>query len=307
MGQPIIMAKFITEPNHSIIKQSNHAIEDKLQLNGDGFGVAWYVKDVSPYPSVFTETTPAWSNANLKELAKLTRSSCILTHVRQASEGSPVVQTNCHPFSHKKFSFMHNGYVEHFPLFKRSIVNLLSDEVYHNVQGTTDSEHLFALYMEFYKQMKPNYTKEKRLELMEAVMCKVITTVKGFGVDLKKKQPEKYVNEDFTDSLNLVVSDGDRIVATRYTSGPPKGAHTMFYCTGKDFHCHPGGDTKVLKNSDVEVTEHNQVEEHEKMVIIASEPLTEGYDFKEIPPNYMIIADRSTICLKSVEKVCEEV
>ena len=42
------------------------ATEALLQLNGDGFGVSWYVNDISPYPAIFTETTPAWSNANLR-------------------------------------------------------------------------------------------------------------------------------------------------------------------------------------------------------------------------------------------------
>ena len=34
-----------------------------------------------------------------------------------------------------------------------------------------------------------------------------------------------------------------------------------------------------------EIAEHNQTEAHEQMVIIASEPLTDEDDFKEIPPN----------------------
>jgi predicted glutamine amidotransferase len=180
---------------------------------------------------------------------------------------------------------------------------MLSEEVYENIHGTTDSEHLFALFIEFYKQLKHNYSKENRLDLMATVVCKVITTVRGFGEELKKKDPKKYENEDFTNSLNLVVSDGNRIVATRYTTGPLTRAHTMFYCTGHHFHCHPSGATRVLKNSDVEVKEHNQIEEHEKMVIISSEPLTDEDDFKEIPPNYMVFADRSTIGLKSLEKI----
>jgi hypothetical protein len=69
--------------------------------------VAWYVHDITSYPAVFTETTPAWSNINLRyhppllscplplssltlfyrELARVTTSSCILTHVRKASPG----------------------------------------------------------------------------------------------------------------------------------------------------------------------------------------------------------------------------
>lgn len=40
-------------------------LEAQLQLNGDGFGIGWYVHDISPFPSIFSETTPAWSNCNL--------------------------------------------------------------------------------------------------------------------------------------------------------------------------------------------------------------------------------------------------
>src|ERR1044071_4844098 len=95
-GTPITLASLVTEPGHSIIKQSIHASETEEPLNGDGFGVAWYVPELSQQPGVFRSVSPAWSNQNLLDLARVTRSRCVLAHVRAATSGLPVSETNCH-------------------------------------------------------------------------------------------------------------------------------------------------------------------------------------------------------------------
>ena len=77
-------------------------------------------------------------------------------------------------------------------------------QVYYEIHGTTDSEHLFALYIEFYKQMKSKYSKDKRLELMADVLCKVITTVLDLGSELKKKVKKILVSFPPSYFLDLV-------------------------------------------------------------------------------------------------------
>ena len=62
----------LLEPSHSLIRQSTHAAEREEPLNGDGFGVAWYVPDLSPEPGVFHSVRPAWNNPNLFNLARVT-------------------------------------------------------------------------------------------------------------------------------------------------------------------------------------------------------------------------------------------
>jgi predicted glutamine amidotransferase len=72
LGPPITLDTLITKPVNSIIHQSFHSHERKDPLNADGFGVAWYVPELSLHPAVFRSITPAWNDENLLNLAPLT-------------------------------------------------------------------------------------------------------------------------------------------------------------------------------------------------------------------------------------------
>jgi predicted glutamine amidotransferase len=64
--------------------------------NGDGFGLGWYGANGGP-PGRYRSVTPAWSDANLRDLAAHVESPLFLAHIR-ATTGTPVQQSNCHPF-----------------------------------------------------------------------------------------------------------------------------------------------------------------------------------------------------------------
>ena len=66
-------------------------------VNADGFGVGWY-HEHSAKPALFKDTEPAWSNSNLREICNVTKSRCIIAHVRAASPGMGVHLPNVHPF-----------------------------------------------------------------------------------------------------------------------------------------------------------------------------------------------------------------
>ena len=61
-------------------------------------------------PGVFRSIEPAWNDENLRELAGHMRSHLFFAHIR-AAIGSAVQQTNCHPFRHGRWLFMHNGFI----------------------------------------------------------------------------------------------------------------------------------------------------------------------------------------------------
>jgi len=297
LGPDIVLSHFLTEPSHSIILQSSGAYETIVQLNGDGFGVGWYAPSMTPYPAIFREVTPAWSNENLRELARVIKTGCVLAHVRKASTGSAVVFTNCHPFSYKKFSFMHNGGIYNFVDVKKNIVDMLSAKAFHQLKGTTDSEYLFALFLDNYKSLKGKTQHKTKVEVMAQALCAVIVTIEEVTQSAKS---EKVVNH-----LNLVICDGDNIVATRYTTGPLKEAHTLFYCTGSRYHLHESGSPRITRSGHPHADHENEKPlKHESMVIVASEPLTNNKeDFVEVPPNYMILADRDFLVVKSIENL----
>src|SRR5690606_19446509 len=120
MGSPIIIDKLLYQPKNSLIKQSINARELEEPLNGDGFGIGWYVPEVNYEPVTFVSVYPAWNNRNLRNLAPKIRTECVVAHVRAASVGD-VSESNCHPFQYKNLLMMHNGGVEEFHKIKRHI------------------------------------------------------------------------------------------------------------------------------------------------------------------------------------------
>jgi glutamine amidotransferase len=94
LGPENFISSLVTEPHHSIIHQSYHAKERIEPLNGDGFGIGWYAPSFYDAPAVFKDVSPAWSNQNLRNVARVTKSTCIFAHVRAATVGGQVSQSN---------------------------------------------------------------------------------------------------------------------------------------------------------------------------------------------------------------------
>ena len=163
LGSPIVVSSLITEPSNSNIHQSFHSHERKEPLNGDGFGLAWYVPEISDEPSLFKDLSPAWNNANLLQLARVTRTPCLLAHVRAASPGLSVSRLNCHPFARGPFAFMHNGTVGGFRSIARILKSALCDDAYHVIQGSTDSELVFAIVFDHYERITKETPQEENI------------------------------------------------------------------------------------------------------------------------------------------------
>src|SRR5437762_9244965 len=94
-GAPIVLEEVLYGGTNSIVDQSLHSRLGAEPTNGDGFGLGWYGAGAGP--AVYRSVSPAWSDANLRELAAHVESPLFLAHVR-AAIGSPVQETNCHPF-----------------------------------------------------------------------------------------------------------------------------------------------------------------------------------------------------------------
>ena len=145
LGTPIYLEELLSIPGHSLIDQSRAATECKTATNADGFGVAWYGE--KPEPGLYRDVFPAWSDPNLALLAHTVRSGAFLAHVR-ASTGAATSRNNCHPFSHGRWSFMHNGQIGGFGGFRRSADMGVSEALYPFRRGATDSELLFLYALE---------------------------------------------------------------------------------------------------------------------------------------------------------------
>jgi predicted glutamine amidotransferase len=165
-GSPVLLKDALYSPAHSLIDQSLHSKLGAETTNGDGFGVGWY--DEAPAPGLFRSIEPAWNDQNLRELAGHIKSSHFFAHIR-AAIGSPVQQTNCHPFRHGRWLFMHNGYIDQLATIKRDLILAVDGSLYPQIAGTTDSEILLFLALTFGLEDDPSDAVARAVGLVEAV------------------------------------------------------------------------------------------------------------------------------------------
>lgn len=266
VGQPITLASLVILPRNSLINQSVNAKELEERLNGDGFGIAWYSREVSDEPAVFRSVTPAWSNRNLLQMAKVVQSETILAHVRAASPGMHVFEANCHPFAWGRYAFMHNGSIGDFDRVRRPLRRSLDDEAYDVIEGSTDSEHIFALFV----QCLGKYADEPRGEAMALALRDAINAVMGF---------QRTHGQDETSYLNLAVTDGVRCVAARYTDGPEEDALSLYVRRGNQYICE-NGVCRMVQNG-----------AGKQSVMICSERLSDEPGWEPVPVNHMVLVD----------------
>ena len=164
-GSPILLTDVLYTPAHSLIDQSLHSKLGAETTNGDGFGVGWY--DAAPAPGVFRSVEPAWNDANLRELAGHVRSPLFFAHIR-AAIGSAVQQTNCHPFRHGRWLFMHNGFIDGFAAIKRDLVLAVDESLYPEIKGQADTEVLFYLALSFGLEDDPPAAVARAIGFVEA-------------------------------------------------------------------------------------------------------------------------------------------
>ena len=141
-GSPILLRDALYSPAHSLIDRSLQSRLGFVTANGDGFGIGWY--GTSPDPALFRSVDPPSTDPNLRELAGHISTSLFFTHIR-ASSGTAVQRTNCHPFRHGKWLWMHNGVVADFSALKRDLVLDVDPSLFPYIEGQTDSEVLFFL------------------------------------------------------------------------------------------------------------------------------------------------------------------
>ena len=164
-GSPVLLTQVLYTPVHSLIDQSLHSRLGAETTNGDGFGVGWY--DAAPAPGVFRSIEPAWNDQNLRELAGHISSHLFFAHIR-AAIGSAVQQTNCHPFRHGRWLFMHNGFIDRFAAIKRDLVMAVDESLFPQIQGTADTEVLLCLALTFGLEDDPPDAVARAIVFVEA-------------------------------------------------------------------------------------------------------------------------------------------
>jgi predicted glutamine amidotransferase len=255
-GSPVRIEELLYKPKHSLIDQSLHSKMGAETTNGDGFGIGWY--GVGDTPGVFHSIEPAWNDRNLRELAGHIDSGLVLAHIR-ASSGSPVQQTNCHPFRHGSWLWMHNGLIRDFHRIKRELVLRIDPSLYPDIEGSTDSEHFFFLALTLGLEDDPPRAVEEAVGVIEHVG-------RENGVDAPMQ-------------MTVATTDGTRLWGFRYASEGT--ARTLFYST----------DVAKLREKHPEIEFLQRVSDESRLVV--SEPLGDvSGAWNELPEAHYVVVQQ---------------
>jgi len=194
-GSPLLIADLLYTPENSLVVQSLHSRLGVEPTNGDGFGVGWYGE--AEVPGLYRSIEPAWNDRNLRELAAQIRSRLVLAHVR-ASTGTPVQQTNCHPFRHGRWLWVHNGALAGFHDTKRELVLAVDPVLYPDIEGSTDSELFFYLALTFGLEDDP-----------PAAVARAVGLIEEVG---------RRHGQQFPVQMTVATTDGESLWAFRYSS-----------------------------------------------------------------------------------------
>jgi predicted glutamine amidotransferase len=133
----------------------------------------------------------------LREVSGHVSSPLFFAHLR-AAIGSAVQQSNCHPFRHGHWLWMHNGLIDDFATIKRDLVFRVDERLYPEIEGTTDSEVLFYLALTFGLESDPP---------------SAVARAVGFVEELGHAHGVQYPFQG-----TIATTDGETVWAFRYSS-----------------------------------------------------------------------------------------
>ncbi len=260
VGEPIRASELLLHSKHSLVAQSLDSPLGAETVNGDGFGFGWYPDTGSrDAPGIFRSIEPAWNDQNLREIASAVTTPLFFSHVRAAA-GPPIQQTNCHPFRHENWLFMHNGLVANFGRVKRDLTFAVDPALYPLIHGTTDSEVLFHLALTYGLRDDPIAAVERAIRKVEQV---------GHDHDVQ-----------FPMQGTVAVTDGSTIWGFRYSSQGQ--TRTLFH----------SAEVAVLQQMYPDVERLQTFGQHAQVVV--SEPLNDlPGAFIEVPESTAVILDES--------------
>jgi glutamine amidotransferase len=312
--EPCLLEDVLVTPAHSLSKQVNaHYLPNlvshvpgsettSLEIsrrnkfnNVDGFGVAWYTSSrqdydsstTGPRPAVYKHDQPPTNDANFHSICAHTSTLTLFAHIRSAT-ATAVTPINSHPFTFGRHTIMHNGVIASFSSIRRDLLLLLNKDIYENVHGTTDSEHLSALYMTYLTAAagggKSSWEKQYSLSEMKAALTAAFTTVIQLQFKILGKEKVD------ASSLNVCCTDGSRMISFRFRNHAIEQPPSLYLSKTAGVtlnHKYPDNADGSENRS-----ASRKAKDHGAHVIVASEPTT--YNAKEwelIEKNHAALVD----------------
>jgi predicted glutamine amidotransferase len=285
LGERVILDEVIFQPDSSIVEQAVHP-QLLSAMNLAGFGVvAW--DDESPsadLPWTYRTAGLPFFDRNLRALSRKARATATLGHVRGVllDDHEVVNEQNVHPFRYEgiPIALAMNGDLDRFAEMRTDVAALVAPEFARRVEGTTDSEWLYALILTHLDDpFAPAADPEELAGAVETALRQVREVRERCG----------FVRQS---AVNLVISDGRCLVATRFAfdygwyhegwtfaGGERRYDYTtLWYAVGTGYGCHEGEWSVGPGNPSTSL-------------IVASEPLTlDRSAWLEVPEYCLLVA-----------------
>ena len=283
LGTPVLLENLLYAPDSALLSQIIHAqMLDMLNLAGVGLA-AWDEASHAPSsPFTYRTTQVGLFDRNLKLLASKIAPHAVLAHIRGVPYNSSVQinEQNVHPFKFDRvpLTMAHNGDLAGFRAMRFELAGHLRPEIAQHIQGSTDSEWLYALTV---SGLADPYRIAEPEELLAAI--------RGTLATVREARSRHGITR--SSSANLIFCDGINLVAVRYTFdfGRFEQARlqgttqflSMWYTFGRDYGLHDGEWklTGGAANAD--------------SIIVASEPLTRDFaTWIEVPEYSALVVRR---------------
>ncbi len=246
-GPGIALDELILPTSHGLLRQS-YAARELLTgvVCGDGYGIAWYDPDTRPEPARYVSLLPVWADTNLPSFGPIVRGRLVLALVRNATTAGSTTEPNSHPFVDGRYAFTHNGYLQDFDGRWREHLreHWIRPERRGLLRGTTDSEYLFQALLSILDTLprEPGSLATATQTLLRLVM-------------------DRARAEGLAAELNVLVSDGNQVVATR--AGTRERQNSLYLLLDGDGF--PGGS------------------------VVASEPLDDDPRWQPVTPDSLVV------------------
>jgi len=172
--------------------------------------------------------------------------------------------------------WMHNGGIGGWNIVKRQLAASVGDKWFLGVQGSTDTEWAFALFLD--SMEKQGYDPSSSPgdggfshTVLRKALLRTIQRINEFTSQI----PTEQKSEDAVSLLNFAVTDGHSVVCSRYVSSRKDEAASLFFSSGSSWKAQAGqkGEYKMERR-----------DKGADIVLVASEPLTfeRGLWFKQL-------------------------
>jgi gamma-glutamyl hercynylcysteine S-oxide hydrolase len=196
-GAALRVGEIVSAPAHSLLVQSYKPREMQSgTVNADGYGAALWLDDGKPEPALYRTAAPIWADPNQAWMGERLVVRSLIGAVRSATPGIGFELANVQPFARGRMAFTHNGFITDFRRgAQRAVREGLGREAYESIEGSSDSEHLFALVLDC------------QGTLSQAVR-KAISRLEAICADLHR-----------TAVATLLLGDGEQLVGVRWARG----------------------------------------------------------------------------------------